>query len=149
MKAKKHAFLTAVAELKQALAEDSTGRERDWAERVDRALAGIVGAVQRHNATLLAPSGGVVDVASGQVPSPGVDRRLAVLYEELEGMLGEAAALRARLQRVLTSATAGELPDCTLCRCRAAELLDALDRYETDEADLILDSVTTDIGAGD
>jgi hypothetical protein len=149
MKAKKHAFLTAAAELKQALALDSTGRERDWAERVDRALAALVAAVQRHHATLQAPSGGVVDVDNGRVPSPAVDRRLSVLYEELEGVLGEAAALRARLQRVLTSATAGELPDFTLCRRRAEELLDALDRYEADEADLILDSVTTDIGAGD
>jgi hypothetical protein len=149
MKAKRDALLTAMAELERALAEHSGGRERAWAERVDRALAAVAQAVQRHHATLQAPGGGVVDVASGRVPSPGVDRQLAALYEELEGVLGEATALRARLQRALASAAAGEVLDFALFRRRATALLEALGRYEAEEADLILDSVTTDIGAGD
>ena len=121
---------------------------------------------RQHAATLEAPDGRVVDVDSARLPSPTMSRRAAKLHEELDRFLDETRALRTKVRGVapgqgsadnpsalagaLTVAPeAGAIPDFGVFWTRAQELLNALNRYEEQEANLILDSVTTDIGAGD
>jgi hypothetical protein len=147
----KKTLAAAVANLERALGEDGGRAGRVWAARVDQALFGIEQALHRHDATLEPRDGAVVDVESGQAPSPGLDRRIARLHEELAGCLAEAGALRARVRKVLEGPAPDGLGPGTFdaFRRRAGALLDALGRYEREEAHVILETTTTDIGAGD
>jgi len=166
MPTKSDALSASVEGLERALAERSTSPERDWAERVDQALAAVEQAVRQRSATLEAPDGRLVDIEGPRLPSPTVSRRAGKLHQELDGFLDETRALRAKLRgsaqapgTVVTpsgqagalalSPEAGAVADFGVFCKRARELLDALGHYEQEEADLILDTVTTDIGAGD
>jgi len=44
---------------------------------------------------------------------------------------------------------AGAVPDLGVLRQRSRRLLEALERYEKAEAEVILEGVTPDVGAGD
>ncbi|HEV3255500.1 MAG TPA: hypothetical protein VG013_01345 [Gemmataceae bacterium] len=166
MPAKTDVLSPALDRLERALAERGAGRERDWVERVDQALAAVEQGVRQHAATLEAPDGRVVDVDSPRLPSPTVSRRAAKLHQELDGFLVETRALRAKVRgasqglgiavspsglagALAVAPEAGAIPDFSVFCKRAKELLEALNHYEEEEADLILEAVTTDIGAGD
>jgi hypothetical protein len=142
---KRETLASAVVHLEQALAGDLARRPHDWAARVEQALTGLERAVRRQDAQLESPDGGVVEVGSGQAPSPGMHRRLGRLHEDLTGFLDEVGALRGRARQVREGN-----PDVTDgLRRRAADLLGALRRYERDEARVIFETASTDIGAGD
>jgi hypothetical protein len=166
MRAKNDTLEKAMGELERALAEEAVGREADWAGRVDQVLAGIEAAVQQRAANLEPPDGKVVEVDRPRLPSPTVSRRAAGLRQELAGVLAEAQALRARVRGAVqafgvpvqpaglagalpVAPEAGAIPDFGVFRQRVRELLTALAQYEEEEARLILESVTTDIGAPD
>jgi hypothetical protein len=153
MKARGGTLAAAVDGLEQALASDPAGREQDWAVRVGRALGGLEQAARGHGRALAAAGGLPVEVDRPLLPSPTVDRRSGELRRELEGALGEAKALRAKVAGAARRA-AGAAPEAggaefgVFCR-RARRLLGALRRYEVEETDLLQDSITTDLGAGD
>jgi hypothetical protein len=149
--------------LKQALGSNGVG-QKDWAERVDRALGAVAEAVRRHRDTLEDDEGRLVDVNTPLNPSPVVKRRADGLREELDGLLKEAEALRAKVRGVHASAAAdpktlagalpvspeaGAVPDFGVFWQRARDLLVGLGHFEEEEADLIQYSVTLDLGAGD
>ena len=160
----KGSLAKAVEELRRVLAADSTGQEQNWISRVDQSLTAIEQAVKRQRARLSDAQGRVVDVDSPLNPSPTVARRADGLREELDGLLKEADALRGKLQ-VLHPSTgsmdlsaagalyvAPEMADIsdfgTFCE-RAEQLLRRFEDYEEEEAELIQESITMDLGAGD
>jgi hypothetical protein len=72
-----------------------------------------------------------------------VTRQVHGLHRELEELQAEARALRDSLSGGAAP------PDFGPLRARARRLLESLGRYNEDEARVILDSINTDIGAGD
>jgi hypothetical protein len=161
----KQSLAKAVGGLKQALAGDGSGSGATWVRRVDQALDAIEQAVRQHRAILSDAQGRVVDVDSSLNPSPGVARRADGLRQELDGLLNQAATLRGKLKSIHPpakpadpSTAAGALPvapevgDITdfgvFCE-RAEQLLEGFGHYDEQEAQLIEDSVTLDLGAGD
>ena len=164
MSAKKQSLARAVEGLKQALAGDAAGQGEAWVRRVDQALETVEQAVRHHRATLSDAEGRVVDVNTSLNPSPGVARRADGLRQELDNLLNQAAKLRGKLKTIHPAAAtdpstaAGALPvapevgdatDFSVFCERAEQLLEGLGRYDEEEAELIEDSVTMDLGAGD
>jgi hypothetical protein len=146
MTAQRDNLVAAVAQLEKALAGPDAGPDAGpeaSRQRLDAALAALVQAVDEHGRALDAGEGRVVDVESPRLPSPTVDRQVGQLHRELQELRGEAAAVRDRL------AAGAATPDFGPLRGRVRRLLECLQRYNQDEARVILDSVTTDIGAGD
>jgi hypothetical protein len=165
MAAKKQSLARAAGGLKQVLAGDAAGQGQAWVRRVDQALETVEQAVRHHRATLSDAEGRVVDVDSSLNPSPGVARRADGLRQELDALVNQATMLRGKLKSIHppTEATdstnaAGALPvapevgdatDFSVFCERAEQLLEGLGRYDEEEAALIEDSVTMDLGAGD
>ena len=159
-------LFAAVHGLECLLAESMAARQQDWLARVDQALAGVEQAMRERANALTVPEEGLVEVDRPRLPSPTVARRAEELRQELAGMIAEARALRAKVQSATPASgleigssdlagalpvapEAGAVPDFGLFCRRTRELLDGLGRYEEEEAKLILDSITPDIGAGD
>jgi hypothetical protein len=136
----------AVDNLEQALAQPALAAGA-WAGRVGWALAQLEQAIHRQDTILESPEGEFVEVESGQWPSQGMDRRVAHLHEELAGLLAEAEALRVLVHAVPEEGVDSAVGDDF--RRRAAALVECLHGYEQEEFRLILESATTDIGAGD
>ena len=164
MSAKKQSLARAVEGLKQVLAGDAAGQGEAWVRRVDQALDAVELAVRQHRATLSDDEGRIVDVNTSLNPSPGVARRADGLRQELDNLLNQAAKLRGKLKTIHPAAAtdpstaAGALPvapevgdatDFSVFCERAEQLLEGLGRYDEEEAELIEDSVTMDLGAGD
>lgn len=161
----KHSLMTVVDELKRALTSDTAGRQSGWASRLDAAFATLEQAVSEHRANLSDEEGRVVDVDTPLNPSPTVARRAEALRQELAGLAQEARLLRRKLRDVhpsqgaLDPATAAgalgvapETADVTdfgvFCE-RCEQLLQRFEQYEAEEAELMQQSVTLDLGAGD
>ena len=140
MAAKTDDITAAVGQLEKVLGEP-TDQERAWTGRVDAALARLEEALRRQAKLLRPPDGRVPDVDRPLLPSPGEDRKAAGLQHELEDFLQEIKALRAQVQDARSVIEP--------LRERVRALVEAVRRHEHAEVDLILDSVTTDIGAGD
>jgi hypothetical protein len=140
MAAKADDITAALGQLEKILGEPA-GQGQGWSGRVDAALARLEGELRREATELKAPDGPVPDVDRPLIPSPGEDRKAAHLRDELEDFLQEIQALRSQARD--GGSTVEPL------RERGRELVQAVRRHEHAEVDLILDSVNTDIGAGD
>jgi len=128
--AKTSHILKAVEQLEQALGGESAGR-------IEQTLAALQEALRQRAATLKPPDDPLPDVDRPLLPSPGEDRKAAELREQVGGFLWETEALRAQAR------DGGAEADAFRERARA------LRNHEHAEVDLILESVNTDIGAGD
>jgi hypothetical protein len=166
MAKKSDALLTAAEKLQRALAADVAGQERDWADRVARALTQLADAIGQRAATWKSPEGKVVDVESPRLPSPTVARRGSELRRDLDGFLEQARTLQTDVRHVArtfgggadvanlagalpVAPEAGAVPDFGVFRQRAEQLVEGVQRYIQQEAGLILESVNIDVGAGD
>jgi hypothetical protein len=145
MRAKKRSLAETVAGLESALDADAVGRERDWAERLGRALGLLAQAVRRHAAELDSEGGLYIDSARSHCRT--MDRQVTQLHTDLVAALQRACVLRAEMAEARASGPPGRaFLDAQAFRRRGRELLSALRRYEEDEARLILECATTDIG---
>jgi uncharacterized membrane protein YccC len=165
MPANKCSLANAVKELKRVLAEDAAGREKDWTGRMGQALSALEQSVRQHRAKLEDAEGRVVEVERSLNPSPTVARRADQLREELDRLLQDAHALRGKLQSTHPSRArmdpataagalsvapeAGDVADFGVFCERVEHLLDGFEHYDEEEAELIQESVTMDLGAGD
>jgi hypothetical protein len=166
MARKPDTLLNAAEKLQRTLAADVAGQERDWAERADQALTQLAAAISQRAATWRSPEGKVVDVESPRLPSPIVARRGSELRRDLDGLLEQAISLQTDVRsaaRAFSSAgdvsdLAGALPvapevsavpNFGVFRQRAEQLVEGIRRYIEQEAGLILETVNTDVGAGD
>jgi hypothetical protein len=112
---------------------------------MDRALAGVEEAADSRGLLKVGRLGEVSDL----IPSPGLDRRLGRLRQALGGLLEQASAIRDDMRREVEQASSMGPGSLRRFHRRAAALLLGLEEYEQEEARLILESVNTDIGAGD
>ncbi len=165
MSAEKQSLARAVGGLKQVLSGNVVAQGPAWTRRVDQALDAVEQAIRQHRDTLSDAEGRVVDVDSSLNPSPGVARRADALRQELDSLFRQAAALRGKLKSIHPPAEAtdlctaagalpvapevGDVTDFSVFCERAEQLLEGLGRYDEEEAELIEDSVTMDLGAGD
>lgn len=145
MSAQKDLLMGATEELRQALGEDTAGG-RGWGERVARALAGVERALRQRAGEPLSAEEPLADADRPLLPSPGVERRADELQHEAADLLREARALRGEVSAGRggdPAAGAGTLAE------RLGRLVQALARHEQGEIDLVQESITLDIGAGD
>jgi hypothetical protein len=140
-----------LADLQRAIDADRSGWGSAWAEQLEQALGAVEWSVHREDASLDAPGGGVVGVNSGQSFSPGLDRKVRQLHDDLNALLTETQELRHRLSQALDRTPQGRLSprDFDELYNRAVALAETLKRCEQEQTRLILENVTTDIGAGD
>ena len=159
--------LNSVADgLERALGEGAAGREPDWIGAVDRALAAVEGALRRRAESLRTPDGHLVELDRPRLPSPAIDRRTGELERQLQQFLARAQSLRAEVRgaaegvgleqnpaeaagALSVAPEAGAVAALGVFRQHARELAGALRHLEQQEADLVLDSITPDLGAGD
>lgn len=144
-------LLSAMENLEQAIAPDPGRGPRVWAARVDQALFGVEQAIRGEGAVITAAADGNIDPGNGQTPSPGMDRRVDHLRDELADLLDEAASLRGQVRQVLEGISQNPLAPAVFTRFRSRidDLLNGLGTYEQEETRLILETTSTDIGAGD
>jgi hypothetical protein len=148
--------------LLQAVAEAIPGRERDWARRVRAALAGIERALQHHAAVAESPDGLFTGV---DLTRPTLMRRVTELRREHGHFLKEVHALQNTMEeaaqafepyaefagapQALPEPAVETVPDFGAVRQRVEQFLAALKHHTDAEADLVFETVSTDIGVGD
>jgi hypothetical protein len=157
-------YLTApLQQLHAALAEDATGREEVWARAVSRGLLQVRQALERHNAEGETPAGlfGEVDLTR-----PSLARQVSKLLQQHMDFLTSLQTLQADVDMaVRTFQPAAVVPTLSQplpepqgrpaipafgeLRQRGQDLVTELEQHCKQEIDLVQESVTTDLGAGD
>jgi len=145
MRGNKKTLSATAASLEQAV-HGGIQQPGGWAASVERVLANVEQAVQQQDSGLTSESG-LVDVGSDQESSPGLERRIDHLHGELQYFLAEVRDLRSRLRQVPGGDSSGNV--VSDLRRRTAVLLDSLKNYQQEEARLILETTTMELGAGD
>jgi hypothetical protein len=139
-------MLAAVQSLRKALAENGSGQGQDRLNQVGQSLNEVEQALRQHAADL--SDGEEVPAAADQslLPSPGVERRTEGLRDQMSDLLREVKELRTEVSSGRATLTAGNAEGLAN---RLESLLKGLERHERNEIDLMQDSITPDIGAGD
>jgi ABC-type transporter Mla subunit MlaD len=140
-----------MARLEHVLASKAAGREYQWSASVADALGQVREAMDRRPAD---PTSTTVDDTR-----PTLARQADELRQTFSDCLVRAESLHLEIKRVAHQFApkarakvrdqAGGIPDFTDIRQRAADLLSCLQNVREDEANLVLESVNTDIGVGD
>lgn len=136
------ALLVAMHQLEAALAAPAPGREQCWNDRVRENLAGVQSALERHMASAEGEEGLFAEI---DLARPSLVRSVERLRREHVDLVQQAEALR----RQVIHYGPEELPAFNNIRQQAARLLEALRHHQAREADLVFESLFTDIGAGD
>ena len=156
-------LLPAIEQLEPAFAEPVAGRERDWAARVAQALTAAEAALRRHAAEAKNPDGLFAEV---DLTRPSLTRQVSALRREHTDLVDQVRALRddvrqaaltftppaeqvVRASALPEPARSSGIPDFGALRKRGADLVAALRQHRELETDLVQESVTTDLGAGD
>jgi hypothetical protein len=131
--------------LEQAVTAPVLGRERTWAHGVATELAELERALMHHTADANAEAGVFAEVDQTR---PTLVRRISELHGELSDLLGETAELRSQARQEMRTGDTWA-PRWAALGIRAADLVTAVRRLGKAEDDLVLESVNTDLGAGD
>lgn len=142
--------------LERALAREAAGQEYEWAQRVTDALHGLLGAMRHHAAESESQ-----DVPIDQT-RPTLARQADGLRREHRFLLAQVIGLCEQVRNAQETfeppaplsgppapAFVRKIPDFGALRRQANQLVHSLRRHEERETDLVLESVTTDIGVGD
>jgi hypothetical protein len=142
--------------LRLAVAGEIPGREREWAEAVADAVAGVETALRLHKAAARAPDGLLAEVDETR---PTLARKAAELRSDHDAWLGRVLCLRAEAARVAQAfqpavvspptRPARGVADFGAIRNQARQVLAGLEENREEEMKLVLESVNTDIGVGD
>jgi hypothetical protein len=139
--------------LHQALAADSAGCGRNWAQAVGDALANLEAALRQHRKAARRPDGPLAEVDQTR---PTLARQADEVCSDYDELLRQLLALREQVQEAAEASrasssptTAGGLVEISAVRERAEQILAGLQKNRQDETNLVLESVNTDIGAGD
>jgi hypothetical protein len=135
-------LLQSIEQLEQALAVEQPGRGPEWAQEVDRALAGAERALRQEAAESGSPKGlfKMVDMTR-----PALVRRVGELRQALAQDVGEVAALRSEVR----AAAHASRTDVDALRDHLRQFARELRALKEGEIDVVQESVTTDLGAGD
>jgi hypothetical protein len=142
--------------LRQALAADVPGRERQWADAVGDAAARVEAAPRQHRAAAKAPDGILAEVDETR---PTLARRADELRTEHDDFLEQVRALREEVRLAAEAFRPGAgaaaqpvvagVVDFGAIRRQAEQFLAGLQGHREAETKLVLESINTDIGAGD
>lgn len=162
LRSKSDVLLLPRDELELALSAEVVGREIDWADSVSSALTELEQALRQHVA--LAEMGDGI-YSKVDLTRPTLVRQINHLRREHMELLGEVRALQDQVARASWSfqpqpagcaagglpavEMRGSVPDFGAIRARAERFLAQLAHHEEEEDLLIMESVGTDIGAGD
>jgi hypothetical protein len=163
MKTANDALSLFVDRLEGALGSGVPGHEREWAEQVGGALAAVEVAVQQHAASVEAPDGMYAQV---DLTRPTLARQVGELRQKHRDFVQQASLMKNEMSRAAElferraapfgpASTLPEpagvhaIPDFGAIRQRAERFIGALQHHLQVENDLILESVTTEIGVGD
>jgi hypothetical protein len=157
-------MLLAVDALEDALAQECRpAEERAWSERVLVILARLADNLERDRAGLKASKEAIEEANPSQKAVPALDRRIQALRGDDRNFLAEVRSLQGLIESVIeadhragprtkTSGTHAHEPTdpaVPLIRERGEELINALRMHHRDKANVILEHVTTELGAGD
>jgi hypothetical protein len=153
---KDDALALSLDSLRQALATDVPGREREWAQAVGDTLARVEATLRQHRAAAKAPDGLLAMVDETR---PTLARQADELRTDHDDFLKQVIALREEVCRAADAfqssadrsarPDAGNIVDFSAIRQRAEQLLAGLQENKEAETKLVLESINTDIGAGD
>jgi len=148
--------------LERILSEPYPGRERDWAEGVGAALGALEAGLRQHEYLAETPNGLFAGV---DLHRPTFVRQMNGLRLDIASFLRELQELRSRLgqaarafqppdlsgsmDRLPTPVARAAVPHFGELRRGVGGFLGRLRRHRDEETRLVLESVTTDIGAGD
>jgi hypothetical protein len=143
--------------LGDALAKTVPGNEWEWANGVGSALSHMEAALREHRASAKSPNGALAGVDETR---PTLARQAEKLRRDDDHLLTQILGLRQEVRRAAeafrppldgsdNTVVAGEIPDFGSMRHEGEQLLAALRQHKEVEMRLVLDSVNTDIGAGD
>jgi hypothetical protein len=138
----KDALLQAIERLERALAEEPAGRQQAWAREADQALAAAEQALGQESAEAGSPGGLFKAV---DMTRPALVRRVDELRRLLSQEVGEAHELRDQVKEAAGTVA----PDLATLRRHLQEFALTLRRLKEGEIDVVQESVTTDLGAGD
>jgi hypothetical protein len=153
---KNDALGVSLARLAKALMLDFPGQECHWAKVVHGALEAVETALKEHIASTKDPGGLLAEI---DLTRPTLARRAEGLCREhhefmkrLRHLRNDNEDVQQAFQPVVDAATATKargLANAGAVRDEAVQLLADLQHNQNAEMDLILDSLNTEIGAGD
>jgi hypothetical protein len=151
-----------VRQLEQALAQGSPGREREWAERMVAALGAVEAGLRQHAGLTEAPDG---LFAGADLRRPTIIRKVNDLRLQVKDFVREVRDLRERVRQAgqafqtgsgavgnpdrLPAVARKTVPRFGDLRYRVEDFLSRLRRHRDEATWVVMESVTTDIGAGD
>jgi hemerythrin-like domain-containing protein len=141
-RAEHDALLDAMHGLEAALASPAPGREKEWTRRVLHHLHAVADVLARHVASAEARDGLLVTIDQTR---PSLVHRVARLRNEHGDLKQRVWALQIYIEHHGEE----EVPSFSEIRHLAAWLLNALRHHLAVEADLIFESLGTDIGVSD
>lgn len=150
----KDALALSLDQLQQTLIADDTGREQQWAEAVAYALARLEAALRKHRAAARRPDGPLAEVDQAR---PTLARQADDLRSDYDDFLRQLLDLREQIQLSAEafapsnghSVCVGEVMDVGAIREQADQICSGLQKDWLAETNLVLESVNTDLGAGD
>jgi hypothetical protein len=147
---------TSLDRLGDALGRTVPGNEWEWANGVGNALGHMEAALREHRASAKAPNGALAGVDETR---PTLARQADKLRRDDDHLLTQILGLRQEVRRAAEAfrpavertgnGVACEIPDFGTMRHEAEQLLAAMQQHKEVEMRLVMDSVNTDIGAGD
>jgi hypothetical protein len=157
------ALVLSLESVRQALAADVPGHERQWTEAVLTALFRLEIRLRQHLTGVAAPDGVFAEVDETR---PTLARKKTDLHRLCQRLLEKCVSLQEEIRCAAgvfapaaeSLATAGStvtpppeesIPNFQAIRQRADQFLDELQKVMQAEANLILESINTDIGVGD
>jgi hypothetical protein len=149
--------------LERALQEEAAGQEGAWADDVKACCRGLRDALAKHQVDAEAPRGALSTV---DLTRPSLVRQVGDLRREHTEFADQLVTIEAKLTGVIeafgasvkspASADAlprpspvGVVPDFGAIRQDGLRFVSAVRQHLQQETDLVLESVTTDLGAGD
>jgi hypothetical protein len=155
-------LLLAINNLQAALSSHFADHEQSWSRGVAAALQRLGKALENDRSNLRESKDIIEEVNPTQL-APALDRRVQGLRGDGRDYLDEVRALQLLVEpqppggmRVSESETEVTLnspargtPDVRLLRERGEQLIAALRQHHEDKANLILEHVNTELGAGD
>ena len=152
----------AAEELARVLSLNLPGTENDWAESVITALTGVEQAWREHTRQFEGEEGLSAQV---DLSRPSLVRQVGDIRREHLDFLGQLNTLRAQVRNAADAlkshssnsattalpepALAVGISDFNALRASLGEFLHALEQHRDSEAAVAIESVTTDLGAGD
>jgi hypothetical protein len=150
--------------LQKTMSKEIAGHEREWATRLSAALGHVEKSLRLHITDAEAPAG--LFATEVDLTRPSLARTVSQLRRDHEDFSERAAALRKEVETAaqvftrpkLAAQNANDLPeaapgpgiaDIGAVRQSVEAFLAALLQHRDQEAHIAIESVTTDLGAGD